>query len=1183
MLGIVRLDNDCLDAIHRVSSSAGLSKPGRQSFHPVAPSTKKVLIMSQLQAASRSSALRRVLTLGTAAGVALSLLNSVPAGAASDPAGAGTCEVQFHPTESEAGFTHPGIGLTEPILQNVRTQLAAGAEPWASGFEALKRSSAAAESVRPSNAAGNDPTKPSRTVFDAGTRGMFEADGLKAYTQAVLHVLTGKAVHRANALAIIRNWGQMDPTRFSYYVDSHIHNGMPLFRMASAAELLRYTTCGDPALVLTDADADAFSTNLIRPAIATFMSSPDRFMNQHNYPLLGSMAGSIFMDDKDLYGEKVEWFTVNESAKDEGFNGSVARLARWVNRNDKTGEAIDDPHVQLTEMGRDQAHGGGNLTNFAALSRMMLAQGTGVDPVHGTVSTAEDAVGPYEFLDDRILHAADYFWQFMSGRDPEWTPIAYAISPDGTIRDTYDHIADGYRGRYATASFWEIYYYYTYVRGQNVAELAPFFAEAYSQRPTPVQIGWDGRDGGGDSWMFAPAEAIGEVATTPNSDPDILEVEHRYTHLAGDVTREDGFVRMGEGSKIAYLSGATAKPEQALRVRTEGNAVIHLGGVSHDDTVRRDTSIVVPGTAGQWRYVTVRRAMDNILFIETEGATVDIDHIHADAEADLDGPVFPEDASDRVVGWKGAAMSLDLSATATEATSYTVNGLPDGAAFDAQSGALTWTPGRTGSSTMTVAADDGTSVAARQVTLEVAQNRAAAIEIARKGFDENAGYESATAATYADADARARELRRDGSDAEYLQSLADVVAAVGGLRLTSPKTELDGSLDYPGLVASSTAGDRTALLVDGDNQTGTVYPQAVNMAHVLDFGADFRVSASGFGFQSNIFADRLANSAVFGSNDGANWTRLTPGATAFTQDFNTLDVDPALQEDQFRYLKVQMLEQLPDVLYGIIRGVFEMTEFRIYGERHEIGNQIDSAVVTSPDAVARKVSVGDTVNVTVTTKQPVEGVTVNVMGVEKTAASEDGVTWLAPVVLDGVATGPVTLAVDYTDDGVAGPTLHGVTDGKSLFVGGARDQRIDVASVGAVVASDKQWPGNALPADEVGYLLFDGDASTAGDLIMGEGAYYTVDFGSEKSLRLREVFFLPREGSNAARANGVLVQGSHDGQTWSDLTAPLAGSASGVWMQRAVTDDASYRYFRIWNPVRWHGNMAEVQFFGDFQ
>ena len=50
--------------------------------------------------------------------------------------------------------------------------------------------------------------------------------------------------------------------------------------------------------------------------------------------------------------------------------------------------------VQHVEMGRDQAHGGGDLTNAAIISRMLLAQGTKVDPVDGTVSTQDNAVGP---------------------------------------------------------------------------------------------------------------------------------------------------------------------------------------------------------------------------------------------------------------------------------------------------------------------------------------------------------------------------------------------------------------------------------------------------------------------------------------------------------------------------------------------------------------------------------------------------------------------------------------------------------------------------------------------------------------------------------------------------------------------------------------------------------------------
>ncbi|MFB9660190.1 putative Ig domain-containing protein [Glycomyces mayteni] len=1135
--------------------------------------------MRRLQVALRdpSNVPRRALALTAALALSLGLLQF--SSAAAEPAAAqdlGTCEVQIESTTSEAGFTHPGIGLTEPIIENVRAQLAAGAEPWASGFEDLRNSASAGENVNPSNA-GSDPTKPRSTAFNAGTKGMFVADGEKAYAQAVMYVLTGKEVHRENARHILRNWAQMDPAQYEYHTDSHIYTGVPLFRMASAAELLRYTSCGeDEAFPWTEADTQALTANLIEPSIATFMSSPDHFMNQHNYPLLGSMAGAIFMDDTDLYEEKVEWFTVNESAQDEGFNGSLSRLARWIDTNDKTGEPIDDPHVQLVEMGRDQAHGGGNLTNFAALSRMLMSQGTEIDPVDGTVSTADDAVGPYEFLDDRLLKAADYFWQYMLGYDTEWTPVGYAISPDGTIRDTYDHIADGYRGRYATASFWEFYYHYKFERGLDVEEIAPYFAEAYAKRP---RIGWEGHDGGGDSWLFAPAEAAGETATPPG-DPTLLEVEQRYTHLSGDVEAGDGYVSLADGSEIAYLSGATNQQQLGLLVRTEDDAVLNLRTQRNGQSIHRVYPVTIPDTGGEWRYVTTDGPMDNILFIAAEGGTVDIDHININAAAELDGPVFPEDAADRITGWTGAEVTADFAATAAEGTAYSATGLPEGAELDPDTGAFTWAPEESGTWTVTVAADDGTSSTARSVTFDIAKNRRKALKSVEEGIDLDDGYESATAAAFTAARETAEDARKHGTDVEYLAALAGLLAAVDGLRLISPESESDGSLDYPGLLEFSNAADRATALVDGDNQTGTYWGQSVNLSHTFDFGADFRVSATEFGFQSNIFADRLANSTVYASNDGAEWTRITPGVTEFTQDFNTLEVDPEFQDDQFRFFKIQMLEPLPDVLYGRIVGGFEMTEFHIWGERHEIGNQIASASIASDDAVAGKVAVGDTVTATVTTRKPVDSLSVNVMGVTAEAASEDGVNWTAPVVLDGVEPGPVTFAADYIEDGEPGPSFYGTTDGSALFVGGNRDQRIDVAELATVTASARQWPGNGLPADQVGYLLFDGDANTAGDLNTGTASYYTVDFGAGAEAHLEEVYFLPR-ASHPTRANGTIVQGSDDGTTWTDLTAALTGGAANTWLQRPATGDDHYRYFRIYNAGAWSGNLAEVQFFGD--
>ncbi|MBP2352613.1 hypothetical protein JOF29_003696 [Kribbella aluminosa] len=1107
----------------------------------------------------------------------------------------GTCAVTFQSTVSAQGFVHPGVGLTQPILKNARRQIAAGAEPWTSSFRAMQQSSAAGTAVTSSNRSSADPAKPASDAFNSqGFNGRFIADGLKSYTQAILYVLTGEEVYRKNALDIIRIWEQMDPAKYEYFTDAHIHTGIPLNRMVSAAELLRYTSCADEAYPWTDADTREFTGNLVVPVIETFQNDNNHFMNQHTYPLMGAMAGAVFMDDTVLYKRSVEWFTVNATANDQGFNGSIARLFRWVDHDDKTGKPIKDPHVQHAEMGRDQAHGGGDLTNAAIISRMLLAQGTKVDPVAGTVSNAPNAVGPYEFLNDRILAAADYFWRYMLGYSTPWTPMAYAISPDGTIRDTYNHISYGYRGRYNTASFWDIYYYYAFTRGEDVSKLAPYFAEAYAKRNGPLfyyggsrNNAWDNVDGGGDSWLFAPVAAAGQTVPPLPDSPTILEVENKYTRVSGDVERRTdgstGYVRMstaGHGSEIAYLSGSTSKQLLAFRVRTDGEVRLRID--RHDDR-----TIVVPDTGGEWRYVTYPRSIGDMLFLQAtgNGATIDIDHINTNAAAELTPPTFDDTSTAHIVNWKGATTTADLSAhyTGTGKLAYTAQGLPPGATVDASTGKLTWTATAAGSTTIAVTVSDGITVASHHVVLAAARNRTGALRLAERGHDADAVYVSGTKSTFAQALANAEALGKKGTDDEYCAALAHLVTAVDGLALVSPRTAVDGSLDYPSLLVSSTAGASTGNLVDGDNQSGTGYGQAVNLSHIFDFGPDFRVSATRFGFQSNIFADRLANSTVFGSNDGRNWTRLTPGVTRFTQDFNTLDVAPALRDQQFRYLKVQLLKPLPDVLYGIVRNLFEMTEFHIYGERHEIGNQVLATSIASEQAIAGKIMTGDTVDVSVTTKQPIQQGSVTVQGVTAKAISADGVNWTASVKLDKVAPGDVQVAVDYLDAaGKAGPTAYGTTDGSKLYIAGDPAHFIDVAKLATVTASDKQWPGTGLGADQVGYLLFDRNADTYGDLNSGEGAYYLLDFGAHATVRPEELLFLPR-ASHPQRANGTVAQASDDGQTWTDLTKPLAGAVANTWSDQPASGENHYRYLRIYNATSWYGDLSEVELYGDIK
>ena len=347
-----------------------------------------------------------------------------------------------------SGFKHPGIGLTKDILENMRTQVRAQKEPWNTYFNQMLLSATASKTVTSSNQSGADPTKPGTVAFNSqGVESKFIADGLKAYTQAILYDVTGDETYRANALHIIRIWSQMDPAQYAYYTDAHIHAGIPLNRMVTAAEILRYSSYQTTGLEWTDQDTANFTNNLITPVIETLLHKNSYFMNQHLYPLIGAMSGYIFTGNRDRYNEGVEWFTVNKTAVDQGQNGAIKALFRLVDQNALTGETVNPPVVQHVEMGRDQAHGAGDVTNVEILSRLLLAQGTKVDPVEGTVSTAPNAVGPYEFLDNRILKAADFFARYMLGYDTPWIPVAAHTDATGNPTIIYKQLAGGYRGR----------------------------------------------------------------------------------------------------------------------------------------------------------------------------------------------------------------------------------------------------------------------------------------------------------------------------------------------------------------------------------------------------------------------------------------------------------------------------------------------------------------------------------------------------------------------------------------------------------------------------------------------------------------------------------------------------------------------------------------------------------------
>ena len=1089
--------------------------------------------------------------------------------AAADPID--TILTSYQPVITESidasGLKHPGVGFTKDMLENMRAQVLAKKEPWNTHFNMMLTSGTAGRNVGPSNVSSTDPTQPKFLGLDGSTEGAFKADALRAYTQAILYYVTGDQVYRANAMRIIRLYAKMDPSKYVYYTDSHIHTGIPLQRMAGAAEILRYTSTTDPTLAWTDDDTQKFSANFVTPTIETFNNCNCRFMNQHLYTTIGKMSGSIFMGDRAGYDQAVEWFMVNKDAPDPAWTGSIERLFRLVTRNDATGEEIP-PQIQHVEMGRDQAHGAGDLTNSEILARMMMSQGTKVDPVAGTPSTESNAVGPYEFLDDRLLAVHELWGKFMIGYDIPWVPVAMSVYPDGTIRAMYPSLSQAYRGR-LTQNTWEAYYYYKYVRGIDLEQVAPDYVKILAKRTV---YNWDGVDGGGDFWLAIPKAAEvegGKYLRIPIVDP-YREVEDRFTPLDGNSVAmtegSDSFVRVtatSAGSKLAVYGYGNAATSIGFRVRTNGIANMDVYGVA----------VQLPDTKGQWRYVVAAKSLGDFLplTITGNGTTVDIDHINIQAPTLLSPPAFTAGSTDLTVyTYAGSTLTtaLDFSATDASALTYQVDNLPAGASFNTASGAFSWKPTQAGTYSFVVAASDGTTMSTRRVTIVVSTDRQAVVNTVTARYNPNTVYVTSTLSTYNAAYADMMNVIGTASDDVFFQKLATLRSATEGLQELVPMLA-DGSLNYANMFVSSDFGTAVPYLLDGDPYSFASQPQTF----VMDFGPNFKVSVNAFQLKvRSSFPERIGGVIALGSNDKENWTQLT-GETVANEELQTLPVADELKNNRYRFLKLTMI-------HPVSYQLFEPSEFRIFGARYEAVNKLSSVSLSSDQALRTRIIPGNTVKLSFKSTEAITGVTASIQGQAATVTTADNLNWTATLTVPASApAGTVKFLINYkTAAGADAEPAQFTTDNSSLWIS---DQTGYIANLLSVTTPTDSNGRNATDLATVAGYLLDSNLSTGTDFRLngsGNGGWIAFDFRAGGTVQLSRVEVLSRQDQYSTRINGTVVQGSNDYSTWTTISSAAVNSPD--WQTLTIKDPTPYRYVRMYNAGAWFGNMNELRLYG---
>lgn len=1179
--------------------------------HALAPSLDGAITEERSMKIERRSIRRTVgaLTVGVIA-LGGALLAAPPA--AASPASAASVSPAAAPeiveTVSDAGFAHPGIGFTADHLENMRTQVLAGVDPWASYYDAMVDTRYAALDYRVENAQPGTDVPKNDAYASVAMRSMAQRDSIGVMTQALEYVVTGDERFRANALHGLRTWSSLDPAKYEYFADAHIHTGVPLYYMLIAAELIRST---DPAnaeldgydLRWTDADQQRIEDNLVHPVLDTFLSSKNRLWNQHLYGVIGMISAAIFLDDADLYAERVEWFTVNAGYESEhdlyggNVNGSLQQLFREIPA-DAAGNTTGAPFVQHMEMLRDQAHGQGDVDLFVALARIVDAQGTTLDPTAGTVSEAADAVSPYDFLDHRILDGADTFYSFMMGEE-----VPYVPANEGGA------ISQAYRGRLQDPLS-EAYLQYSYVADVDVATEAPHVAELYEQRDGPlyyygtgVQNFWNDRGSdytGAEYWVAFPeelADVDGSVA--PLAPGAELSVRTFGTPLGEGAARDEdpdgaSFIRLDAGADDANVAirravwgdRTAAHSLVGVKVRSDGTARLQASRTADEAPF---AEIVVPDTGGEWRYVWLDLALtttpgavgDNILFLRATGsdAQVDIAGLLAQAGGVLTPPVFTDAPSLDAVLVAGEPWTRRVATTdaAGETVTLSLQDAPSGVTL--QGDELSWTPSQPDAAAMTVAASDGTTVTALPVAITVAESRDAAITELVGRVGERGDYTSAGWTRFLEARADAEQGVAGADAAAFAVLIEDLGDAVTGLVALNPVLT-DGTLDYRTLVsAPPLAAAQLTAITDGDNQTSWGDQRVPNI--VFDFGSAFRVDADRFGFQArDTFPNRAEGTNAYGSNDGATWTLLTEHPNA-GQDASMewVDVRAEARGQAFRFVKLQVDEPgVPsDPAYP---GIWSIAEIRIGGSRVEAVGAMETVSMSSADAVAGRVVAGDEVTLSIGGDTGSTDVAVTVLGVPASVTSPEPGQWIARAALPGstAAGSGVGFTLDFTTpDGRQADTVYATTDGSKLFLS-SDDGRIDSAFRKATVLR----PDGVVDAAWTQYTarMLDGDPATHSDTRLNSGTFGNVwDFGADTTVSLSGADLLVRQdGYGTSRIADMRLEGSNDLQSWTRLT-PAAPVKTLDWQQWTVTDDTAFRYIRLVNGQIL--NVAELVVFGE--
>jgi hypothetical protein len=301
-----------------------------------------------------------------------------PGGGGAGGAGASTGGIGGAPANA---FVHPGLLLRLADVERIRDAVAAGTQPYTSGFQRLTQESRAALAHQP---------KPFAVVTRTSGSGAGNAelrdDANAAFFHAVRWAVSGDAAHAAKAIEILDAWsGTL--TAIDGDADRFLAAGIYGYQLANAAELLRHL--GAPWPEERAGRLERLLLEVFYPLTHDFLlnhagSRVDHHFANWDASMMVTIASiGVFANDRAKYAEAVDYFFNGKG------NGAILR-AVW-----------DGETGQLQESGRDQAHAQLGIGLLAALCETAHNQGDDLYAAH----------------DNRLLKGFEYTAQYLLGMD----------------------------------------------------------------------------------------------------------------------------------------------------------------------------------------------------------------------------------------------------------------------------------------------------------------------------------------------------------------------------------------------------------------------------------------------------------------------------------------------------------------------------------------------------------------------------------------------------------------------------------------------------------------------------------------------------------------------------------------------------------------------------------------------